>query len=85
MGRQFELTNNDLNTLIEKIDWINKGVKKKSKPIIYFELDVKNILKYTIIRPSNRNVLMHTMITPIDGKIISDNFNDSRLKSPFLG
>ncbi len=37
-------TNKDRKVLTENIDCINNGVKKNSKPTMYFELVVKKIL-----------------------------------------
>jgi hypothetical protein len=37
--------NKDRIAFMKKIDCINKGIKKNSKPITYFDLLVKNILK----------------------------------------
>ena len=39
-----EETNKERNVLTDKIDWMNKGVKKNSKPTIYFEFVFKKIL-----------------------------------------
>jgi hypothetical protein len=75
-----EEINKDRKVLTEKIDWINKGIKKNNNPTIYFDFVFTNTLKYTAIRPIKKKILMHTAITPRVGRNTSEGVSGVILK-----
>lgn len=75
-----EEINKDRKVLTEKIDWINKGIKKNNNPTIYFDFVFTNTLKYTAIRPIRKNILMQTAITPSVGRNTSEGVSGVTLK-----
>jgi hypothetical protein len=73
-------TNKDRKVFIEKIDWMNRGARKNSKPAMYFDPVFTKILMYTAMRPMSRNMLIHTTVTPNAGRKISEEVSGSTRK-----